>query len=455
MVTQRGEQVSQPMAKKLSSVLGIDIGSQRIKICEVRSQGREPVVTAVGVIDTPEGAVDHSGIYNPDAVGAALKQLLSQSGATSSAAVVSIAGQQSVLVRTLEVPKMNPAELREHMQWEINRNIPFAESNIVSDFKPLGNDDPNSPNMDVVMAISPQSAIDTVIQCVKKAGRSVAAIDVEPLSLARSLQTSYDDELQGKTVCLVDMGAKTSSINIFGGSKLLMPRQIPMGGEMFTKSIADAYTISLPEAEAMKVERLEIPESAADLAATAVADPFAVSGGATQEFQPYNPFADDTFGGGYGAPAANPFAEPANPFADAFPQAEGYGTDAQSAAVEPEPIAPPPVDATPAIPENSEAMRMYQAIAPVLDEFVSEIRRSIDYYRSRGGSVDRILLCGGGCNLRGLPFFLSKMLGVPCDAYDPLRRLNVNVRKVAPAFVDEHRQELAVAVGNGLHIFFD
>ena len=156
------------MAKKLSSVLGVDIGSQSIKICEIRSQGKEPVVTALGIIDTPEGAVDHTGVYNSDAVGSALKQVLSQSGASVGQVVVSIAGQASVLVRTLEVPKMNPAELKEHMQWEINRNIPFAESTIVSDFRPLGGDDPNSPNMDVVMAISPQSAIDTIMACVKK-----------------------------------------------------------------------------------------------------------------------------------------------------------------------------------------------------------------------------------------------------------------------------------------------
>src|SRR5579871_1192164 len=173
------------MAKRLTSVLGIDIGSDTIKVCEVKSQGREPVVTSMGLIATPEGAVDHTGIYNPDAVAAAIKQALSSSAATVQSAVVTITGQASVLVRTLEVPKMNPTELKEHMQWEINRNIPFAESNVVSDFRPLADTDPNSANIDVVMAISPQSAIDTMIACSKKAGKNLAAIDVEPLAIAR------------------------------------------------------------------------------------------------------------------------------------------------------------------------------------------------------------------------------------------------------------------------------
>ncbi|HRK21950.1 MAG TPA: type IV pilus assembly protein PilM [Fimbriimonadaceae bacterium] len=390
------------MAKKLNSVLGVDIGSRKIKIAEVRNQGREAVVSALGMIDTPEGSVDHTGVYNSDAVGAALKQVIGESGASVSHAVVSIAGQASVLVRTLEVPKMNPAELKEHMQWEINRNIPFSESTVVSDFRPLGDDDPNSQNMDVVMAISPQSAVDTVIACIKKAGRQTAAIDVEPLGLARSLKMSHEDEYADQTVCVVDVGHKTTSINIYKGSKLLMPRQVPIGGEMFTKAIADAQGVSMDEAERLKV-------SEADLASLSSA------GGATQAFTPYNPFADDPSG------AAAPPAEDT-------------------------PAAPAPV------PSGSGVA---SSMSGVLDEFVAEIRRSLDYFRSRGGDVSRLTLCGGGGKLRGLASFLEANLGVPCDNYDPLRRLNLNAKKIAPGFVDDHRSEFAVAVGNGLHILFD
>ncbi|AIE85775.1 type IV pilus assembly protein PilM [Fimbriimonas ginsengisoli] len=438
------------MAKKLSSVLGVDIGSHQIKICEIRTQGREPIVTALGMIDTPEGAVDHMAIYNPEAVGAALKQVISQCGATVGQAVVTIAGQGAVLVRTVEVPRMNPTELKDHMQWEVNRNVPFAESTIVSDFKPLKDEDPNSAQMDVVMAISPQSAIDSVIECMKKAGRQTVAIDVEPLSMARSLQTSYDDLLGDKTVCMVDIGHKTTSINIYRGEKLIMPRQVPIGGEMFTGALADAYTMPLDEAEAMKRERLDIPESAG-LAQSPTLDPFGMAD-PTQGFSAYNPFSDDP------SAAFNPFP------ADVAPAAPtgGYAAEDFDPMAPVDPYAasetggqPPVAETAPVVAENPEAARMYQAIAPVLEEFVGEVRRSIEYYRSRGGNVDAVEICGGGAKIRGLAPFLTRSLGVTCDAYDPLRRLNLNMRKVAPAFADEHRQEFAVAVGNGLHIFFE
>ena len=72
------------MAKKLSTVIGVDIGSRKIKVAELRAQGREPMISALGMIDTPEGAVDHTGVYNAEAVGIALKQAITQSGASVS-----------------------------------------------------------------------------------------------------------------------------------------------------------------------------------------------------------------------------------------------------------------------------------------------------------------------------------------------------------------------------------
>jgi type IV pilus assembly protein PilM len=91
----------------------------------------------------------------------------------------------------------------------------------------------------------------------------------------------------------------------------------------------------------------------------------------------------------------------------------------------------------------------------VLEEFVAEVRRSIDYYRSRGGDIDRIVLAGGASKMKGLGAFLKASLNLECDNYDPLRRLNITAKKLAPGFLEEHRQEFAVAVGNGLHVLFD
>ncbi|MCG9894519.1 MAG: pilus assembly protein PilM, partial [Fimbriimonadaceae bacterium] len=88
------------MEKKLTSAVGIDLGSNSIKVAEVKLQGRDPVVTALGIAPTPAGAVDHMGVMDTSALVPVIKSLCAQVGVSSSDAIVSIAGQASVLVRT-------------------------------------------------------------------------------------------------------------------------------------------------------------------------------------------------------------------------------------------------------------------------------------------------------------------------------------------------------------------
>ncbi|MBX3097024.1 MAG: type IV pilus assembly protein PilM [Fimbriimonadaceae bacterium] len=390
------------MAKRLSSVVGVDIGPSYIKVAEVRNQGGQPVVTALGKTPTPSNTVDQTGIIDPENVGIAVRQACAEAGASVGDIVLSVAGQQSVLVRTLEVPNMNEADLKAHMEWEVTRNIPFSESDVEKDYKAYPPTDAASQNMDVVMAITPRSAVNNMMALTKKAGKKAAAIDVEPLAIARVLASNYSEDYRGKSVCVVEIGSKVTAINIYRDGRLLMPRQVPIGGEMYTREIADGMGVTFEEAESIKHSQLEIPQNAGGQ----TYNPF--DSGATM--QPYNPFADPL---------------------EAGPEAA------------PEPAEEAPVSA----PASSNAA--YPHIAQVLDETVAEIRRSVDYFRGKGGEVDQILLAGGGASITGLPEFLATSLGIPVARLNPGHKVPINSRNGSEAAGD-----YAVAIGNGLHIFF-
>lgn len=513
------------MAKKVPNVVGIDIGSQKIKIVEIKARGNAADISAIDEIETPEGAVDHTGIYNPEAVGDALKTLLTRCGSTSKIAVVSVAGQASVLVRTLEVPRMSEEELRSHMEWEINRNIPFAESTVMSAYETLADTDPNSPNMEVVMAISPQSAIDNIVTVLQRAKRMPLGVDVEPLALARVLVSMNEHDYAGKVVCVIDIGHKSTSINIYKDGKLMMPRQIPVGGEMFTSAIANGEMIGVAEAEEQKTRHLRVPESeiaaakaysanpygSIDFQTTTSFDPLAgidnpgagASADTTGQLQAYNPFADDPLPTNpFLAPApddaaVNPFAEPPTASADAVqpnPYAEpahvnpyadmgtgaadfdplaalggeeaaaDHGVAAHDAppAHDPsqgqpgvaafDPFASP--DIVPAANEDPETLRRYNFVRPVMDEFIAEVRRSVDYFRSRSGEVDVMLLTGGGAYLKGLPEYLEASLSLPTTLYNPLPHMGVAGKKVLTGLIDENGAEFVMALGTAMHGMF-
>ena len=69
---------------------------------------------------------------------------------------------------------------------------------------------------------------------------------------------------------------------------------------------------------------------------------------------------------------------------------------------------------------------------PLLEEITSNIKRHLAYYNSYGFStqsieenkeIEKIILCGGGANLKGLPGYLSKKLGLSVKKGDPFVNL--------------------------------
>jgi len=113
--------------------------------------------------------------------------------------------------------------------------------------------------------------------------------------------------------------------------------------------------------------------------------------------------------------------------------------------------------ATPApVPSpDAEANRYFQAIQPMLEEFLSEIRRSVDYFRSKGGDVDVLYLAGGAAKLAGLPEFLHATLGLPVELLDPLRNMPIGAKRIGEGLLENHRADFVVAIGNSLHICYE
>ena len=402
------------MAKRLTQVLGVDIGTQSIKVAQIRLGKDGAIVAGLSKGATPENSVDHTGIFDPATLGAALKGIVAEGGFGTKDVIFSITGQSAVVVRNLEVPRMSDRELQEHMQWEIQRNIPFAESTVVSDFRPVENPAlAASQNMEVVMAVSPESAINMIMELLRAAGLKAAAIDVEPLALGRVLKSCHYNDLAQKNVCVVNMGHMTTAINMYRQAVLAFPRTVPIGGATLTKAISDSLGLTLEEAERMKTSEAAIPAAPA-MAGTATVQP----GGYT----PYNPFTEGS-------------GEPAD--AGVVPSIPGEPIAA--------PVAPVPVGDS----------RMFDAMQVQLSEFVAELRRSIDYYRSRGGEIEQVALTGGGANLRGIDEYIDRSLALPVSKINAFQGIGVELPPGAETYAGEFASEFTVAIGMGLHIAYD
>ena len=294
-----------------SAVVGLDIGSDSIKVAEARAAKDGITITGLGIARTPEGTIQDEVIVDPKALANAIKALMTESGIKARKCVSSVSGQSQVVVRVIDVPKMKPEELAETMKWEIERHVPFAPTEVEYDFHLLERPgaDPDAQEMEVLLAVAQQDLISRHVETLLAAGLKPMAIDIEPLAASRALIELASNGAVDETVAVVNIGANTTDVGIFENGVLTFPSPpIAIAGISFTREIAEALGQTLEQAEITKKEY-----AAVDLSAMATAAPPADTGVVqpAQPDEPAEPTQYDTAFGAQAPPAAEDDVEPA------------------------------------------------------------------------------------------------------------------------------------------------
>ena len=445
------------------SYVGLDIGSKYIKVLEARGSGGRVEVTALDYEPTPPDTFDGSMVLDPQLLGQTIKNLLRRAGVSSKQTVCGANSISSVVVRVIDMPQVDDNELSQQMKWETERQVPFARSDIIMDFKRIDRPEGTQPgqNIEVLLAVAQQEYIDREVDALFAAGLNPKYIDVVPLAMGRALlEVGAGSHPTGHTSLIMNIGANSTDISIFRDNILVFPRTIPTGGDFFTRSIAEALQVDTETAERYKCDLAEVMYEQMPMQ-----NDYAGSGSGGYSGQESGGFIDftappSTSSGPISSPSGRmPFdfssttgeipAPPSGPFD--FSAEIHEGEPVTPPATEPGSEAPSTTAKTslpvqvPAVNPAHETMKIqiFNAIAPLLTEIVQELRRSLDFYRSRSGDapINEVILAGGVARLKKLAPFIEAELGIPTHVANPLQNVvmssskqKYNLEEVGPMF---------------------
>ena len=81
-------------------------------------------------------------------------------------------------------------------------------------------------------------------------------------------------------------------------------------------------------------------------------------------------------------------------------------------------------------------------------KILEEIRTSFDYFSCISNSkVERILLSGGGCLIRGIEGFIGDFLKVPVEMLNPMQGVKINPKTFDQEMINDLASLSAVATG--------
>ncbi len=241
------------------SFVGLDIGSSSVKLVHLKQAGKDRwALVGYAVQDLSEEAVED---IDPDlrsaVVGEALKKAFKQVKGAGRQVVTAVSGD-AVIVRYIKMPFMTRDELKNVIATEAEQHIPLPIDQVVIDFHILGEiTDDNQKKLEVLLVAAKEELVDEHLKLLKSAGLKPGVIDVDSFAMENAFEANYG-RLAGETVALVNIGAKTTTINVVEDGVSHLTRDFSVAGNQFTKEIQREFNLSFAQAEELKRQQGQV-----------------------------------------------------------------------------------------------------------------------------------------------------------------------------------------------------
>lgn len=237
------------MASEGKNLVGVDIGSSSIKLCEVK-EGRKGQRTLVryGYHPLPAETIVDGHIINSGAVVEGLEKLFHKAKRRN---VALRASGHSVIIKKITMPLMTPAELGEQITWEAEQHIPFDLQEVHIDYQVLMRR-PDQGQMDVLLVAAKREEIADLTNLAYEARLKPMVVDLDAFTVQNVYEVGYGAPSPQETVVLIHVGASLTTVNILSDSSTAFTRDIANGGNAITEEIQRQLSISREEAEAYK-----------------------------------------------------------------------------------------------------------------------------------------------------------------------------------------------------------
>ncbi|NIQ57351.1 MAG: type IV pilus assembly protein PilM [Gemmatimonadetes bacterium] len=238
---------------------GLDIGSGFVKLVVVDHAKGDPEITKIATSPLVQDAIVEGEVMDPVLVAETIRSVVSEAD-LSKKEVVAAVGGHDVIIKKIQMDRMDEAEARELIRWEAHQHVPFDMESVQLDFQIL---DPggSDPQMSVLLVAAKRELIENRLTLLADAGLSPAMIDVDAFALHNAFEQSYPDSMAGM-VALVNIGHETTNVNILEEGVPIVVRDIPFGSRRIREALQRERGFTADQAEAViqghqKAEDLE------------------------------------------------------------------------------------------------------------------------------------------------------------------------------------------------------
>lgn len=240
-----------------SSTVGLDIGTDHVRAVQLRPAGAGFALTGYGAVEVPMGAVVEGEIVDIEAVTSVIREVWRRSGVRGKDVSIGVSNQK-VIVRLIDLPFMERAELAGAIQYQAQDYIPMAIEESILDFQIIG--DYMTPSdehmMEVLLVAAHRDMIGSTVAAVEGAGLRLSQIDVSSFAIVRALMGPNgmsDLDESGFATGIIHISSGITNIAVVERGIPRFNRISSLAGNQFTQAVANVLNLTFDEAEQLKI----------------------------------------------------------------------------------------------------------------------------------------------------------------------------------------------------------
>lgn len=238
-------------------MVGLDIGSFALKLVELkpRKKGKETTfeLMALGYEPVPYQSIVEGSIMDSTAVSDAIQHIFYESKTRTSDMSFGVSGS-SVIVKRIDVQRLNPNEMHEHILWEARPHIPFTPEEVNIDYEIIESPDTPPERVGVILAATKKEKLNDYLNVIAIAHKNARVVDLESFAVLNSVLENYE-MYHNRCIAIINIGASISNVIIARNCHPVFVRDIAFGGNQFTDLIQKELNLKYEKAESVKKGR--------------------------------------------------------------------------------------------------------------------------------------------------------------------------------------------------------
>lgn len=227
--------------------VGLDIGSNSIKVVELEKNSGRFVLKSLGVAAYSKFSIDGAK-SEKDLLPIAdlIKKLFSETRISSRSVFLSLP-EKFAFVKVVDFPPLTDQEVEAALKWQLDQYIPISLEEAVVQHKIVEKKDTSPGGVKVLLVAAKTSNVEKYVSLAEMSGLKVLAVENELVSLSRLFGVA-----DNYSVVIVNFGLSSVNIGVAKNRNLYLSRSIQSGGDSLTRAIVQDLRVETNQAEEYK-----------------------------------------------------------------------------------------------------------------------------------------------------------------------------------------------------------